>query len=306
MELTVAVIIPTFNREEVLCQTIRQFLDQDRPPNEIVIVDQSDTHESTTREFLADVSSRKGVRLIQQATPSPSQARNRGILESTSDILLFVDDDVVINRDFVRRHVVNYDNEQTVAVSGPIWTEAGKPVPVVSELPSDLDKDPLAWMEFPLNVTVRTERICVRTGNLSVRRDFAVKIGGFDENFGHLDYHGDYDFGLRISRAGGKIMHDPLAGIHHLAASRGGCRPWRKLTFVPHIEELRPKLYFFIKNFPNVHSVHPILRLLRQQVFNRGNVLRPYYLVLSIGVALAAFYRAAYEAAVVGERSSVR
>ncbi len=304
-ELTVSVIIPTYQREDVLCQTLRQLLDQDRQPDEILIVDQTPAHESETEIFLSHLAKEGKTRVIRQEIPSLSRARNRGIMEATGDILIFLDDDVLIERDFVRAHLENFQDPTVAAVTGAIWSERGTTLPLMYELPDLARKEPLGWMEVPPNLAFRTEKILLLGGNCSVRRSVAEQVGGFDENYGRYDYHGDFDFGWRVHRAGWKILHEPRAGIHHLVAPRGGCRVQRKQRPVPEVEELQPKFYFYWKNFPTYHSLVPVYRLLRQHVVNKANVFRPYYLPLSLWRALVAFVKAAYDAKFIGGHSPV-
>ncbi|MBI3950639.1 MAG: glycosyltransferase [Acidobacteria bacterium] len=305
-ELRASVIIPTYGREEVLCQTVRQLLDQDRPADEILVVDQTPTHAPEIEASLNQLAGEGKIRVIRQAVPSASRARNRGILEATGDILIFLDDDILIERDFIRAHLENFRDNDVAAVTGAIWSENGSTLPPVHELPAIARKEPLGWMEVPPSLAFRTEKIFTLSGNCSVRRSVAQQVGGFDENYGRYDYHADYDFGWRIHRAGGKILHEPRAGIHHLVASRGGCRVQRTRRPVPEIEELRPKFYFYLKNFPTYHSLVPFFKLLRQHVLNRANVLRPYYLPLSLWRTLVAIIRAAYAVLFIGERSLIR
>lgn len=302
-ELTVSVIIPTYRREAELCHTLQQLLDQDYPPDEILVIDQTPQHEPATEAFLNQLAVAGTIRLIHQQMPSASRARNCGIVEAAGEILLFLDDDILIEKDFIRAHLTNFRDPSVAAVTGAIWSERGQPLPLIYELPAITQQQPLGWMQVPANLAIRTEKILLLSGNCSVRRSVARRVGGFDENYGRYDYHADYDFGWRIHLAGGKILHEPRAGIHHLAAPRGGCRVERRRRSVPEVEELRPKFYFFFKNFPTYHSAVPILKLLRQHVVNRANILRPDCLVISLWRALVALIRAAYEATFVGERT---
>ncbi len=304
--LRVSIIIPTYGREAILCQTLQYVLEQDRPADEILVIDQTPRHEPETEAFLHHLVAAGKIRLVPQGAPSASRARNRGILEATGDVLIFIDDDVAVERDFVRAHLENYRDETIAAVAGAIWSERGVPLPPVRQRPAPARRGPLSWMDVPPNLAFRTEKILLPAGNCSVRRAVALRVGGFDENYGRYDYHADYDFGWRIHRAGGKIIHDPRAGIHHLVAPRGGCRVERAHRRIPEVEELRPKFYFYAKHFPTPHSLIPIYRLLRQHVINRANVLDPPSLLVAFGRALVALGKAVYDARIIGERSLVR
>jgi len=65
----------------------------------------------------------------------------------------------------------------------------------------------------------------VMAGNLSVKRDKALAIGGFDENYiPPVSFRFETDFAKRIVKAGGRIRFEPQASIRHLRAAHGGTR----------------------------------------------------------------------------------
>lgn len=88
---SVSVVIPVYDKEPYLAETIDSVLSQTRLPEEIVVVDDGSTDES------ARVAASYGprIRLIQQANAGESSARNRGIDESTGDWIALLDGDDV-------------------------------------------------------------------------------------------------------------------------------------------------------------------------------------------------------------------
>ena len=62
-------------------------------------------------------------------------------------------------------------------------------------------------------------------GNLSVRRDRALAIGGFDPDFvPPVSFRFETAFAKRLVAAGGRIRFEPAAEVRHLRATRGGTR----------------------------------------------------------------------------------
>jgi GT2 family glycosyltransferase len=62
-------------------------------------------------------------------------------------------------------------------------------------------------------------------GNLSVKREFALQVGGFDENFiPPVSFRFETEFARRLVAAGGRIRFAPAASIRHLRAGQGGTR----------------------------------------------------------------------------------
>ena len=62
-------------------------------------------------------------------------------------------------------------------------------------------------------------------GNLSVKKEAALRAGGFDENFiPPVSFRFETEFARRLIAAGGKIRFEPSASIRHLRAGQGGTR----------------------------------------------------------------------------------
>src|SRR5262249_917971 len=76
------------------------------------------------------------------------------------------------------------------------------------------------WMFLPLNFGERRPAINWPSCNGSVRRELALSIGGFDEQFTRTWYD-DADFSWRLHKAGAKIVYDPCASLVHLKGPSG-------------------------------------------------------------------------------------
>jgi len=178
-ELTVSVIIPTYRRELYLVNTIKGIFNQEIKANEIIVIDQSPEHEDDTIKFLNENNGLGNIKWIKYTTPSASGARNIGIRESTSDILLFIDDDVEMDSKLIKSHLINYKDEKISAVIGKFIQPEGWHYPIRKE-----DDHLFDYKHFPLDGPNRVEGIatCV-TANFSVRRNILEKIGIFDENY---------------------------------------------------------------------------------------------------------------------------
>ena len=85
----ISVIIPAYNREKLLPQTLESLLRQTFPAEEIIVVDDG----STDRTATVAESFGKPVRVIHQKNSGPAAARNRGFLESRGEFIHFFDSD---------------------------------------------------------------------------------------------------------------------------------------------------------------------------------------------------------------------
>ena len=120
----VSVIIPTFNRNISLCNTLSCLFKQLYKNYEIIIVDQSDKEFKEKDLFL--IKNKNKFKYLATKIPNAARARNIGILEARGTILLFLDDDVIFDKDLIKNHVSNYTDKKIGAVAGRVTSNEGK------------------------------------------------------------------------------------------------------------------------------------------------------------------------------------
>ena len=99
---TISVVVPCYNRADLIGQTLRSLLNQTLPADEIIVVDDGSTDstvEAAEAEFSAFSRKFSGIgilpefKVIQQANAGPGAARNRGFTESKGEFVHFFDSD---------------------------------------------------------------------------------------------------------------------------------------------------------------------------------------------------------------------
>jgi len=208
-------VIPTYGREQVLVDSLSALLALEIGVHEVLLVDQTPEHEPATINALA-LWENRGIRRITFSPPGIPHAMNQGLLHASTDYVLYLDDDIIPADNLIASLVTALND-----VEHPPQCIAGQVIQPGEEI---IRFEGWQYSWFPFNSDQRQFITEVMAGNLCVNRQFALRIGGFDENFKGSAYRFESDFARRVVKAGGSIMFEPSVSIRHLRAERGGTR----------------------------------------------------------------------------------
>ncbi|NNJ26391.1 glycosyltransferase family 2 protein [Alienimonas chondri] len=216
------VVIPTLGREQVLIEVVAQVVAASGRPDAIIVIDQSPAHEPETERRLAEWHSVGRIVWERLTEASIPKAMNRGLKLATTPLVLFLDDDVRLHAGLVAAH------RRAHAEFPEAWAVVGQVIQPW-QTPTDLPRPPRRTglredRDFPFHSVRPAEVGNVMAGNLSVKRDRALRVGGFDERFYGAAYRFETDFARRLMTAGGTIRFAPDASIDHLRVPSGGTR----------------------------------------------------------------------------------
>ena len=225
----ISVLIPTYGREKVLCDTITDVLNQTYDHYEVIEVDQTTHHEAETIAYLDAKANAEQIQWYQVPWASLPGARNYGVRRAKGEIVLFIDDDVQITPDFLTAHAKNFANPEVGAVAGRVFDRMKlsdlDPNLQIEYLPPQAMDPGIAWYHLNLVHTIKPQQVITARGcNMSFRRVlFDTHNIWFDERFQGSAVREESDFCLRIRRTGFKIWYDPNAHLIHLGEETGGC-----------------------------------------------------------------------------------
>lgn len=123
---TASLIIPTYNKSKRLIVALASVknLTLDAPLEVVLINDGSTDDTAEVLEvFKRDVNNHPYLtaKIYHTLNSGRSSARNHGILHSSGEILIFVDDDMVLDHEFVKSHL-EYHSSENIAVHGQIYS----------------------------------------------------------------------------------------------------------------------------------------------------------------------------------------
>jgi GT2 family glycosyltransferase len=263
-ELTI--VVPTYGRDGVLLETLKHLFALNPPASEIIVVDQTQEHSHQVSCALDSWQASGWMRWLRLKDPSIPGAMNRGLLEASHSRVLFLDDDIIPHSGLVEAHASALEKTGAALVAGRViqpW-QAGR----------DFSGDG----EFHF-ASVRPAWISdFMAGNFSVRRDTALQLGGFDEQFVRVAYNFEAEFAYRLCRGGHRIYYEPAALFHHLRVSAGGTR-----TFGDHLRSHRPNhavgaYYFILRTWSSWQSIGRLLARPLRAIATRHHLRQPWWI----------------------------
>ncbi|HEY9888696.1 MAG TPA: hormogonium polysaccharide biosynthesis glycosyltransferase HpsN [Candidatus Obscuribacterales bacterium] len=226
---SISIIVPTYQREDVLCSTIADVLRQDYPDYEVIVVDQTRDHQPTTQAYLEEVAQAGKIQYFQLPWASLPGARNYGVERSRGDLILFIDDDVELPAGYLQAHAQVFLDQPTVgAVAGRVFDRmklGDDPNLSIDYLPPEAMDPGIAWYHIDLVHTTQPQQVITARGcNMSFRREIFDQHGlRFDERFRGNAVREESDFCLQLRKTGYIVWYSPAAHLVHLGEETGGC-----------------------------------------------------------------------------------
>lgn len=226
---TAAVVVPVLDDAPGL-ERLVQALQRDGAAARIVVVD--DGSAAGPAAAITDIARRHGCELERHETNrGPAAARNTGRRRiatpsggetPSSDVIVFLDADVVPGPGAVRTMLAHFADERLVAVAPRVRAAPDtSTIARYEAADSPLDMGPEPAVVFP-----GTRLSYVPSAALAVRLDAIEAAGGFDEA---LRYGEDVDLVWRLVDAGGLVRYDPVAVVEHRC--RGSLRAFARQRF---------------------------------------------------------------------------
>jgi glycosyltransferase involved in cell wall biosynthesis len=217
-DVSVVICVYTEDRWEDILAAVASVRTQSYPARETLLV--VDHNPALLDRLTKEYKEVEEVRVFANAGPRGlSAGRNTGIAASRGEVIAFLDDDAVAERDWLRHFAAAYDDPRVMAVGGrtvPIWASGRRP----GWFPEEFD-----WVVGCTYKGIPSGLVRVRNvlgGNASFRRVAFDAAGGFATGIGR---DGDKrplgceetELCIRLSRArpDAVLLIDDRAVIHH-------------------------------------------------------------------------------------------
>lgn len=257
-----SIIIPTYNRIDELIDVLDSLSIQTELPAEIIIVDDSDgdnIEQLMERMHTIFIQRNIALKYIRNTREkSLTIARNVGIKNATGDVILFLDDDVILDENYLSEISNIYENNSdALGVQGFIQNDKDSGNTIVNRLKILINKLfyfssnyngrcrvlPSTNTVYPLYIDGVTTCEWLSGANQSYRRKILEEFT-FDENLRRYSFKEDVDISYRIQKKyPNSLFITPYAKLVH-KISPASRLPKKDLTFMKRTYSL----YFFYKN----------------------------------------------------------
>lgn len=210
-----SVVIPSYNRRRKLERTLIALAAQTYPPGnfEVVLVVDGSTDGSTELARSLDVPYR--LRVVEQDNRGVAAARNRGAADAQHPLLVFLDDDLVADRDLLEGHATARRAHPDAAIV------FGYSAPIIDgrRLWELLLRD--SWEDYYRRVAEPDHQwtfMDFPSANVSLARSLFLSSGGFDEEFARRNE--ERELGVRLLARGARLRFCPSLRARHYLDTR--------------------------------------------------------------------------------------
>ncbi|OPZ94884.1 MAG: Chondroitin synthase [Firmicutes bacterium ADurb.Bin419] len=214
--MKLSIIIPTYNNFQRLKVSLLYLEKQNLNKSEYNIILVDDGSNDETAKYLDSLQTDMNLIIVHQKNMGQAKARNKALSLAEGEYILFIDDDVIADSDFLTKHYechVNSDNPNLVVV-GQIKNipfanyEATMRLINSKQCIMCTELDPFVSNDAYLNIRnwvwdYRLEYVswlAFTTANASLRRQLVMNIGCFDERFTGWGPE-DVEMGYRLKNA---------------------------------------------------------------------------------------------------------
>jgi GT2 family glycosyltransferase len=197
------------------------------------------------------------VRYLESEESSAVVKRNMGIGHASNEILVFVDDDVVVESSWLQNLIRHYSDESVGGVGGRVKTpglKTGSP-----NYKTGVIEDGFVIGNWDPPTTQPSDVQHLLGCNMSFRKAPVMKLDGFDNFFRSSNFREETDLCLRVRRLGYRLIFDSDATVVHKALG-GKSRGARWIYYY-----VRNTVYLYLKY--QIKTGHSLVRFFHRLIF---------------------------------------
>ena len=207
--IELSIVIPTYNRRELLLRTLSSLESQTLAPSKFEVVVVVDGSSDGTLEALSNLKTQFRLETLSQDNRGQAAARNLGAERASSELLLFLDDDIICSEGLLVEHLSLAKAQSNCVVFGPVFLAETSQLSVPAE----------AYREYAERRFSRINQIgpalpqdAMLAPNSSIATERFRSAGGYDTSLERLE---DIELGYRLWKLGTAFIYDNAAMAFH-------------------------------------------------------------------------------------------
>lgn len=256
--MQLSIIIPTYNRADILKECLKRLEDQDFMKNEFEVIVVDDGSTDNTKEIVEKAQKKYSIEInyLYQKNQGQGIARNYALRYAKGKIVAFIGDDILVLPDFVKQHLNfhrKYKNENEAVLGFVGWDPRLEVTPFMEWLTngsSVLGK--FGGHQFAyekLQGKKRADYNFFYTSNISLKRSL-LKKHPFDSRFSSYGWE-DIELGYRLTKKENLILYyNPMAVGYHM-------HPMDESSLEKRMYQIGKSAHLFHKKYPELGKVPP-------------------------------------------------
>ena len=226
--IELSVIIPTYKRERIFHNTLINIINAIKNIDSEIIIINDDKNENIS---LPKEINKHKIKLFNNPNSGVASARNFGFKQSTGNIILFLDNDILVTEENIKMALATLKKKKG-AVLNVNWIYQQNHLSKIKKhqfgrflIKYDMVSlrgwmDNKGWFKSSL---FEVENIA--SYFLLVYRETFIKIGGYNEKFPYAGFE-DFEFAQRVNQTGIKNLMDTRITVYHIEYDRANLNNW--------------------------------------------------------------------------------
>lgn len=224
MSYKASIIIPTYNRESLLKETLLSLEKNNICKSDFEVIVCDDGSSDNTERLVSEFSRRLNIvyKFQEDKGFRAGKARNMGIEVAKGDICIFVDGGIIVKDDFIEQHLSSHLGDKDVVIGDIVGFDqlnSNKDIFMKLYNRDDINEtikcliengvtDIRNWMYKVLGEEIKkwpAPWVILWSGNISIKKAFLIEIGMFDEWYNTWGGE-DTDLGINLFLNGGNYL----------------------------------------------------------------------------------------------------
>ena len=198
-----SVVIPSYNPALKLPETLHLLAEQYESIDELILVIDHTNFQNLSKPLVEKYSAIFNLKIVEQKDSGRGKSRNKGAEVCSGDLIIFFDDDMLPEKDLIKKHIQYHIQKPGIILSGNGYRN---PEDAKYDFGKYLVKMEDGWKKAVNGIgEITFEKFNFTACNMSLPKNIFEQLGGFDTRFSDGE---DFDFAVRAIDKKIRVVYD--------------------------------------------------------------------------------------------------